>query len=95
MVDAFSLKFQRNNQQNALARVPPRGKLEKRVVFSPYCGDETTPYYDRADKKSPEQYSGLFCSSVIGYVQRLTPRQPTVRACAGGHGHIGRKDTRS
>ena len=27
---------------------PPKGKLEKKAVFSPYCGDETTTYHDRA-----------------------------------------------
>ena len=44
----FSLKFQRNNQPNASATVPPRGKLEKKAVFSPCCGDETTTRHDRA-----------------------------------------------
>ena len=29
------------------AWIPPRGGLEKKVVFSPCCGDETTTYYDR------------------------------------------------
>ena len=27
---------------------PPRGKPEKKAVFSPHCGDETTTYYNRA-----------------------------------------------
>ena len=45
----FSLKFQRDNQQNALAVwIPPRGKPEKKAVFSPHCGDETTTNYNRA-----------------------------------------------
>ena len=28
--------------------IPPRGKLEKKAVFSPCCGDGTTSYSDRA-----------------------------------------------
>ena len=28
------------------------GKLEKKAVFSPCCGDEATTYYDRAKRKS-------------------------------------------
>ena len=28
--------------------IPPRGKLEKRLSFSPYCGDETTTCSNRA-----------------------------------------------
>ena len=53
MVDTFSLKFQRDNRQNALAVwIPPRGKPEKKAVFSPYCGDETTTNYNRAKRKA-------------------------------------------
>ena len=39
------------------AWIPPRGELGKKVVFSPCCGDETTTYYDRAQKiqKSPRR----------------------------------------
>ena len=44
----FSLKFQRNNRQNALAMDSTKGKLEKKAVFSSRCGDEATAYYDRA-----------------------------------------------
>ena len=33
MVDAFSLKFQRNNQQNALASDSARENLDKRLYF--------------------------------------------------------------
>ena len=40
MVDAFSLKFQRVNRENALACIPSKGKPEKKAVFSPYYGDE-------------------------------------------------------
>ena len=40
MVDAFSLKLQRNNRQNALAVDSAKGKTKK-AVFSPRCGDET------------------------------------------------------
>lgn len=32
--------------------IPPMGKLEKKVVFSPCCGDEATTYYDRAMEKA-------------------------------------------
>ena len=28
--------------------LPPRGKTEKKAVFSKYCGDETTTYSNRA-----------------------------------------------
>ena len=35
-------------------------KLEKKAVFSPYCGDETITSYDRAYKKRPRTFFGLF-----------------------------------
>ena len=48
MVDAFSLKLQRNNQLNALAVVPAKGKTgEKGCIFTTLW-DEITAYYDRA-----------------------------------------------
>ena len=47
----FSLKPQRINRQNALAVCSAKGKLEKKAVFSPHCGDETTTYYNRANEK--------------------------------------------
>ena len=48
MVDAFSLKFQRNNQQNALAIGFAKGKTgEKGRIFT-ILWNETTAYYDRA-----------------------------------------------
>ena len=48
MIDAFSLKFQRNNQQNALAIGFAKGKTgEKGCIFTTLW-DETTAYYDRA-----------------------------------------------
>ena len=50
MVDAFSLKLQRDKRKNALAVDPAKGKTEKRLYFSPYCGDETTTYSNRAKK---------------------------------------------
>ena len=50
MVDAFSLKFQRNSQQNALAIDSAKEKLDTKAVFSPYCRDKTTTYYGRALK---------------------------------------------
>ena len=31
--------------------IPPRGKPEKKAVFSPYYGDETTTNYNRVYKK--------------------------------------------
>ena len=31
---------------------PPRGKPEKKAVFSSHCGDETTINYNRAIKKA-------------------------------------------
>ena len=44
----FSLKFQRNNQQNALAIGFAKGKTgEKGSIFTTLW-DETTAYYDRA-----------------------------------------------
>ena len=31
--------------------IPPRGKPDKKAVFSPHCGDETTTNYNRAKFK--------------------------------------------
>lgn len=45
---SFSLKFQGNNRQNALALDSAKGKLEKKAIFSTCCKDETTTYHDRA-----------------------------------------------
>ena len=48
----FSLKFQRNNQQNALAIGFAKGKTgEKGCIFTTLW-DETTAYYDRAIRKN-------------------------------------------
>ena len=44
----FSMVFQGNNQQNASAMKPAKGKTGEQAVFSPCCGDETTTYYERA-----------------------------------------------
>ena len=44
MADAFSLKFQRDNRQNALARDSAKGKTGEKGCVFPSCGDETTPY---------------------------------------------------
>ena len=41
MVDAFPLKLQRDNRQNALAVDPAKGKTRKKLYFSSHCGDET------------------------------------------------------
>ena len=39
--------------------LPPRGKPEKKAVFSPHCGDETTTYYNRANKNNHILRQGL------------------------------------
>ena len=44
----FSLTLQRINRQNALATDSAKKKLEKKAVFSPRCGDEATPHYNKA-----------------------------------------------
>ena len=46
----FSLKLQRDTPKNTLAVDPPRGKLEKRLYFSPHCGDEITTYNRALEK---------------------------------------------
>ena len=48
MVDAFSLKLQRDYRQNALSVDPAKGKLEKKAAFPPHCGDETTTNYNQS-----------------------------------------------
>ena len=48
----FSLKLQRDNRKNALAVDPAKGKPEKKAVFLPHCGDETTTNYNRAKKNA-------------------------------------------
>ena len=48
----FSLKLQRINQKMPYPWSPPRGKPEKKAVFSLNCGDEITTYYNRAFKKT-------------------------------------------
>ena len=68
----FSLKLQRDTPKNTLAVDPTRGKLEKRLYFSPHWGDETTttitepfvsatshPQYSKIHNKSPENVPGL------------------------------------
>ncbi|WP_302552381.1 hypothetical protein [uncultured Bilophila sp.] len=51
----FFLTFQRNDQQNTLAL-----DSDKKAVFLPCCGDETTTCYDRAFlKKGTENFFGL------------------------------------
>ncbi|WP_337431562.1 hypothetical protein, partial [Bilophila sp.] len=37
-----------NNRQHASVMEPANGKLEKKAVFSPYCGDEAVTSYGRA-----------------------------------------------
>ena len=44
----FSLKFQRNNQQNALAIGFAKGKTGEIGCIFTTLWDETTAYYDRA-----------------------------------------------
>ncbi len=55
----FSLKFQRNDQQNTLAKDSVNGKPDKKAVFSSCCGDEATICYDRALLK---QFIAVFLS---------------------------------
>lgn len=45
----FPLGFQRNNSKMPQLWIPTRAKLEKKALFSPLFGDETTTYYDRAE----------------------------------------------
>lgn len=40
--------------------IPLTEKTEKKTVFAPYCGDETITSYDRAYKKRPRTFFGLF-----------------------------------
>ena len=49
----FFLKFQGNDQQNTLVVDSAKGETGKKAVFSPYCGGETTTYYEQ------EKGSGL------------------------------------
>ena len=44
----FSLKFQRNNSEDAPIMEPISGKTDKKAVFSPHCGDKTTINDNRA-----------------------------------------------
>ena len=37
--------------------IPPRGKREKRLYFSPHCGDETTTYPNRAKRNAADRGS--------------------------------------
>ena len=46
----FSLKLQRDNRKNALTVDPAKWKTGKKLYFLPHCGDETTAYYNRANK---------------------------------------------
>ena len=48
MVDAFSLKFQRNNRQNASAGDSAEGKAGEKGCMFTVLGDGTTSYSDRA-----------------------------------------------
>ena len=48
MVDAFSLKLQRDNRKNALAVDPAKEKTEKRLYFPLYCVVETTTNYKQS-----------------------------------------------
>jgi hypothetical protein len=44
MVDAFSLKPQRDSRKNALAVAHAKGKLEKRLYFSPALCEIKQPH---------------------------------------------------
>ncbi|WP_302554501.1 hypothetical protein, partial [uncultured Bilophila sp.] len=46
----FSLKLQRDNWKNALTVDSPKGKTRKKLYLLPHCGDETTTYYNKANK---------------------------------------------
>ena len=46
----FSLKLQRDKRKNALTVDPAKGNTRKKLYFLPHCGDETTAYYNRANK---------------------------------------------
>ena len=70
MVDAFFLKFQRDNRKNASVVLPPRGKPEKKAVFSPHCEDKTTTNYNKAFTKQQPPAGGWFTVSAA-----LRPQQ--------------------
>ena len=56
--------------------LPPRGKPEKRAVFSPHCGDETTTSYNRAFLKHDRH-------TVFSLLSRLA--DPTIMGFWGCH----------
>ena len=60
----FPLKLQRDNRKKALAVDPAEGKTGKKLYFSPYCGDETTLYYDRAFLFGSAIVQGCFVSTI-------------------------------
>ena len=68
MVDAFSLKFQRDNRKNALAVDPAKGKIGKKAVFSPYCIDKTTTYYKEPKRKGSAIVS---CCFILQYAYHI------------------------
>ena len=60
----FPLKLQRDNRKKALAVDPAEGKTGKKLYFSPYCGDETTLYYDRTFLFGSVIVQGCFVSTI-------------------------------
>ena len=67
----FSLKFQRNNQQNALAIGFAKGKTgEKGCIFTTLW-DETTAYYDRAFLFINRKLEQSHCKANISRFQDL------------------------
>ena len=70
MVDAFSLKLQRDNRKNALTADPAKGETGKKLYFSPHCGDETTTYFNRAFPKG----SAIACCFIPTSFGRLRQR---------------------
>ena len=61
----FSLKFQRNNRQNALAMdSAKRENPEKKSAFSLCWGDEATVCYDRARRDTPRKGERDFRTSI-------------------------------
>ena len=72
----FSLKFQRNNQQNALAIGSAKGKTgEKGCIFTTLW-DETTAYYDRAIFYRSRQYIRLFHPQSMMKIRPFSPAFP-------------------
>ena len=86
------------------AWIPPRGELEKKVVFSPCRGDETTTYHDRAFVKSiplrPRGIPAFSSHNLLVFIASLLHGVPRARTAAvgetvkaGAGGGFGRRVT--